>query len=358
MTPFAVVIFLLGLSSLATAANFTQVFEWPNELDFEWPSEESRTQALEDGTFKPVKIQPRYMAVYEARLFLNLFKEDGVPASLVSLPTSSESSSPPKLTPFPSWDFHLNGSGNCDKIHRAEGMEVDSDGRLWVLDQGNPDSNCSSKLWIFNLINNETELIHRFSFDEYFHDLVLDETANGTFAYIARWMESHVVVFSLERNESWIVDTPKVEVNSIALSTKDQEPRHLYLARSGFKELYSIPVAALHNGNRTTEPRLIENWAADNSYRMLMDSHGTLYSGFMYENYTSTWNTSRPFLEQSFYQVAGLESAWPFTFSLDQNATFWMTVFDDVNMPRFRLLKAAVAAKSYIYNSPGTCPLD
>ncbi|XP_065336161.1 protein yellow-like [Cloeon dipterum] len=351
MTPFFVAIFLLGFSSLVTAANFTQVYEWPNELDYEWPSEESRAHALADGTFNPLKIHPRYLAVYGTRLFLTLFKEDGVPVTLVSLPTSSASSTPPKFTPFPSWDFHLNGSGNCDKIQQAEGMEVDSDGRLWVLDQGNSDSNCSSKLWIFNLNNNETELIHRFSFDEYFHDLVLDETANGTFAYVARWMESHVVVFSLERNESWIVHTPEVQVNSIALSFKDQEPRQLYLGRSGYQELYSIPVAALHNGNRTTEPRLIENWAAHNSYRMLMDNHGTLYSAFMYENYTSTWNTSQPFLEQPFHQVAEVRSSWPLTFAFDQNGTFWTAAYNDVRIPKFRLLKASVGAKSYIFEA-------
>ncbi|XP_065335411.1 protein yellow-like [Cloeon dipterum] len=353
MTPFFGAIFMLGLPSLmAAAANFTQVFEWPYVLDYEWPSEARRAQALEDGTFNPAKIHPRYMAVYGTRLFLTLYKEDGVPATLVSLQTSSESSEPPKLTPFPSWDMHLNGSGNCNKIQGAQGLEVDSVGRLWVLDQESSNSNCSPKLWIYNLNNNETELIHPFSFHDHFlHDLVIDETANNeTFAYIALWLRKHIVVFSLERNQSWIVDMIEVKVNSIALSPKkDQEPRQLYLGRSGFKELYSIPVAELHNGTTTAEPELIANWTAYNSYRMLMDNHGTLYSGFMYENFTSTWNTSQPFMEQPFHQVAGLRSSWPLTFALDQNGTFWMAAFNNVRIPKFRLLKAPVGAKSYIY---------
>ncbi|XP_065336163.1 protein yellow-like [Cloeon dipterum] len=341
MTPFFVAIFLIGLSSLATAVNFTQVFEWPDGLDYEWPSEAIRAQALKDRIYKPENMSPRYMAVYGSRIFLSLAKDIGIPAALVSLPTSSASSAPPKLTPFPSWDIHLNEPGHCNKIQRARGLQVDSVGRLWVLNAGS--DSCNATLWIFNLNNNETELIHRFSFYFYIHDLVLDETANGTFAYVARWMESHVVVFSLERNESWIVDTSGIDVSSIALSPKEKEPRQLYIGELHSTQFHSISVAALRNGTRTIKPKVIGNWNRQRAYRMLMDNHGTLHAAFMYQNLMSSWNTS-----QSFYQVAGLKSSWPFTFALDQNGTLWMSVFDDAKFPRFGTLNAAVGAKSFI----------
>ncbi|XP_065335340.1 protein yellow-like [Cloeon dipterum] len=344
MTPlFFIGFFLLGLSSLATSLNFTQVLEWPDELDYEWPSEASRTQALEDVTFKPEKMYPRYLAVYGTRLFLNLLKENGIPVTLVSLLTTS--TAPPKLSPFPSWDMHLNGTGNCNKIHQAEGLEMDSVGRLWVLDQGSSVSNCSSKLWIFNLNNNETELVHPISFHGLMNDLVIDETPDGTFAYISRWGEENVVVFSLERNQSWKVDTPGILVSSVALSPK-VEPRKLYLGKESSNEVYSVSVTALRNGTRTAELEPIGNWATEDSYRMLMDNHGIMYAAFMDNNFISSWNTSQPLQEQRSYQVAGLKSASPFTFSLDQNGTLWMTVFDEERRPRFRLLKAAVGEKS------------
>ncbi|XP_065335328.1 protein yellow-like [Cloeon dipterum] len=350
MTPFFVAIFLLGVSSLATGVNFTQVFEWPEAWDYEWPSEESRAQALRDGTFKPEEFNPRHMAVYGTRIFISLSKEFGdVPVTLVTLPTSSASSAPPKLTPFPSWDMHLNGSENCDKIQTAVGLQVDSVGRLWLLDEGNETCNCSAKLWIFDLNNNTTELIHRFPFHFYIHDLVIDETANGTFAYIARWMVSHFVVFSLERKQSWFVDTSGIDVSSIALSPKDQEPRQLYIGELHSNQLHSISVTVLRNGTRTAKPKLIGNWSGQSAYRMVMDNHGTLHAAFMFENFMSAWNTSHSFQEQRFYQLAALKSAWPFIFSLDQNGTFWMTVFDDSRIPRSWKYNAAVDAKSYIF---------
>ncbi|CAB3379998.1 Hypothetical predicted protein [Cloeon dipterum] len=188
------------------------------------------------------------MAVFGTRIFLSLHKDESIPATLVSLPTSSASSSSPKLTPFPSWG--MQEYGNCDKIEQAAGLEVDAVGRLWVLDDGSCYCN-NSKLWIFDLSNNDKiQLIHYFPFRYNLHDLVLDETPNGYFAYITRWGDQDIVVFSLERNESWIVKTPGMKIFSIALSPKE-EPRQLYLTT---RPSYRLLKAAVGAKPYTNEP--------------------------------------------------------------------------------------------------------
>ncbi|CAB3389009.1 Hypothetical predicted protein [Cloeon dipterum] len=349
MNPFFCVFVLLHVSlAMATAANFTQVYKWSNELDYEWPTEASR---IFHGTFKPENIKPVYMAVHGTRIFLSLYGH-GIPVSLVSLPTSSASSAAPKLTPFPSCR-NIHEQGNCHKIQAAKGLEVDAVGRLWVLDSGS--KNCKAKIWTINLANSDqTKLIHRLSFFGWVHDLVLDETSDGTFAYISRWGEKHIVVFNFERNQSWIAYTQGIAVFSIALTPKDQEPRHLYLGRYPSKELYSISVAALRNGTRTAYPKLIGNWTATNSYRMLMDNHGTMYSAFWERNFIHVWNTSQPFQEQHFLEVGKPTTLLPFTFDLDSTGTFWLTLFNNKETkPRCSLLKAEVGAKPYsISDSP------
>ncbi|CAB3388682.1 Hypothetical predicted protein [Cloeon dipterum] len=338
MCPFVCAIFLLCLSSLSTAAKFTQVYKW-SEMDFEWPSEATRTQALETGTYNPEKIYPRYMAVYGTRMFLSLEKLVGIPATLVSLPTTSASYAPPKLTPFPSWDLHLHDFGSCNKIEWAVGLQVDSVGRLWVLDSGS-DNYCNAKLWTIDLINNDdTKIIHRFPFHGWMHDLVIDETANGTFAYISRWGELHMVVFSLEQNESWRVNTPRTRVISLALSPKEK-PRELYLGKYNSQELYSIPVTALHSGAKTAHPKRIGKWSTIDSYRMVMDNNGTVYSAFLSDNIIQFWNTTQKFQAQRFYEAAGLDSFWPFTFAADPHGTLWIAVFDEERKPRYRLLNS------------------
>ncbi|XP_065336608.1 protein yellow-like [Cloeon dipterum] len=272
MDLFCLAMILLRLS-LVTSVNFTQVFEWPDGLDYEWPSEAKRTRALKYGTSDPEKIVPLFMAVFGTRIFLSLEKYNvGIPVTLVSLPTSSKSSAPPKLTPFPSWDIHKK-YGDCNNIDRATGLEVDSVGRLWVLDDGG--FRCNSKLWIFDLSNNDhTILIHHFHFCYDMHNLVLDETPNGYFAYIARWGEPHIVVFSLEREDSSILYTPGMNVFSIALSPKE-EARQLYLSKYNSTELYSIPIPENPHETQTVIPKLTRNWKA-RPFITLMDSHGTI----------------------------------------------------------------------------------
>ncbi|CAB3382144.1 Hypothetical predicted protein [Cloeon dipterum] len=342
MTPFFVAILLLGISSLAAATNFTKVFEW-NELDYEWPSEARRSQALNNGFFKPEEIiEPLYMAVYESRVFLSLHRYGGIPVSLVSLPTSSASSMSPKLPPFPSWDMHE--FGNCNKIEMARGLEVDSVGRLWVLDDGS--SKCNSKIWTIDLTkNDQTKLMHQLPSIRHFNDLVLDETPNDTFLYIPLWFQQSISVFSLERNETWTAMMHIIKSSySIALSPNGQEPRQLYFCNN-LNELFSISVTALRSATQCPlYPKLIAKWAGK-PYRMMMDNHGTLYSALFFHSYVLSWNTSQPFQGKRFYEFASLNSfnTFPFTIALDQNGTIWMTVVDTNNgeKPRYRLLKAS-----------------
>ncbi|XP_065334417.1 protein yellow-like [Cloeon dipterum] len=359
MTPFFVAIFLL-----ATADTFTQAYESSGDGDTEDSTEDSSydesvydlsmescmKQDLEYQTFKPQDIEARYMAVYGTRIFISLGKSTGIPATLFSFPTNGAFSASPNLTPFPSLVMHK--FGDCNKIEEARGVQVDAVGRLWVLDYGSDD--CNGKIWTIDLSDNDhTELIHRFGSRDWIRDLALDETPNGTLAYISQFGGQHIVVYSLERNQSWTVHTPGIKAYSIALSPKDEEPRQLYLGQLSSTELFSISVAELRNGNRTSNPKLIGNWTAE-PYRMRMDNHGTMYATFRRKNFIQSWKTSQPFEEQHFHEVAGPNNCVPFTFALDHDGILLIMLFDYCNKPR--LLEAAVGEKSF-KTSPEQCQL-
>ncbi|CAB3377169.1 Hypothetical predicted protein [Cloeon dipterum] len=273
MNPSFFFIVLLHLS-FGTAIKLTHVFEWPAGMEYEWPSEANRTQALKDGVYNPKHIYPRYMAAFGTRIFLSIEKFEGIPVSLVSVPTISASSAAPRLTPFPSWEIHSRDYGDCNKIEEASGIVVDSVGRLWMLDHIG--LHCNSKLWIFDLSNNDKiELIHQFPFRYYLHDLVIDETPNGSFAYIAQWGVHQIVVFSLENKQFWTLTMPSwMQVISIALSPKE-EPRQLYLGGWKSTELYSIPVSVLRFNITNANPKLIGKWTAEDPITL---PHGTLPS--------------------------------------------------------------------------------
>ncbi|XP_065335215.1 protein yellow-like [Cloeon dipterum] len=234
MSAFVAAIFLLGLC-LANAVNFTTVYEWEwDTFDFVWPSGADTSIGQIKDEYKPGNVYAAHMAVFGERLFLSLDANPGIPATLVWLPTSDTSTAPPKLAPFQSW--HLHEKDNCDTIQVARGMDTDSDGRLWVLDEGN--RNCPCKIWIFNLVNNDTtERVHQFpdsvvshSYDKrYLRDIVLDKTLDDYLAYIADSQIEHFIVYNRKMDKSWSVKTPGRRWLSLALSPNREARQLLYL---------------------------------------------------------------------------------------------------------------------------------
>ncbi|XP_065335807.1 protein yellow-like [Cloeon dipterum] len=355
MSPFLAAIFLLGLC-LGNAVNFTTVYEW-DKFDFVWPSGADTSVAQMKQNFNPKYVEIRHMAVFGERLFLSLELKYGIPATLVWLPTSGTSTETPKLAPFPSWD--LRRKENCGTIQAAKGIETDPDGRLWVLDDGL--GNCFRKLWIFDLLNNDTtERVHRFPDTDtvishapnkrWLRDIVLDKTTDDHLAYITEHYSEHIIVYNRKMDKSWSVKTPRRQWNSLALSP-NSEARQLYLARYSSKELYSVSLSELKNEGGSAAVKFIGEWT-ENPYRILLDSADVLYAAFYHENYVSKWNISEPFLEQRLHEVGKLHAYWPFTFALDTNGTFWMTETNETGGGiRHKLLKAAVGARSYLFGT-------
>lgn len=84
---------------------FRTWYNW-NVLDFEYPTEEERYEALESGEFIPENNLPLGVEVYKDRLFVTMPKwKPGVPATLAVLPRIPEEPSP-RLVPYPNWNYH------------------------------------------------------------------------------------------------------------------------------------------------------------------------------------------------------------------------------------------------------------
>ncbi|CAB3366834.1 Hypothetical predicted protein [Cloeon dipterum] len=358
MSPFFAAILFHGLC-LSHAIDFTTVYEW-DRFDFVWPSGADTSIEQINQKFIP-DVEFRFMAVFGERLFLSLRMNDRIPATLVWLPTSGTSTAP-KLAPFPS--RHLHKQDNCDSIQRAEGMETDTDGWLWVLDNGS--SKCPSKIWIFDLLsNNDTTIkrVHQFPDAVVSHaigarrlcDIVLDKTQDDFLAYITDAESEQIVVYSRQMDKSWSVKTSGKWV-SLALSP-DREARQLYLRRYGSNELFSVSVSELKNEGAISAAvvKLVGIWTAT-PYRMLIDSANVLYAAFHNRNYLSKWNTAEPFREQRFHEVGDLGAHWPFTFALDANGILWMTERNETEgetETRHKLLKTEFGVRSYLFGPTG-----
>ncbi|XP_065339468.1 major royal jelly protein 5-like [Cloeon dipterum] len=331
---------LLGLSPAVNAANFTSVYEW-DDLDYNWQSEERRQQALQNGTFVPEKIEPRYLAAFGQRLFLGLTKDQGVPASLVWLPTANTPSASPKMQ-FSSWAM----SEHCSTMQTIKGLEVDSVGRLWVLDNGCEKCPCPPKLWIFSLSNTDRiEHVHIFPEKTVSHDfqsrslqdVALDETNDESFAYVTDVKASQVVVFTLKKTDTWAVQMQGKRFQTLACS-----PEQLFLNEPDSYELYSLPLLELRAGNRVMTPKLVGSFSA-HPYRLFLDSTGLMYAAFLDRNYLSTWKTKDPFKEERFYEGKVKNIKRPYILALSPTRNLWLMVINN-SKPKYTMLRAAVGS--------------
>ncbi|CAB3382138.1 Hypothetical predicted protein [Cloeon dipterum] len=334
LTPIIVVTFSLGLI-FANAVDFTSVFEWDK---FEY-----------EGSNIPA-YHPLYMAVFEKRVFLSLHQNEGAPLTLVSLPLSNASAPPPKLAPFPSEQLHINYKNKCEAIQAARGIDVDSAGRLWVLDAGS--SNCPSKLWIFNLLNNDaTELVHTFpssvisriSKKRMVHDLVLDETQDDCLAFIADSKADHLVVFSMKSNTSWPVKTQ--EGGKFGALARSAQSLYLMKKMQDQNNLYSVSLAELEAGSRSVN--MTSSNFTETPYRMLIDACCNLYAAVENMNHIKKWKLADLSTEQILFGNYTMTSTViPFTLALDKCGNLWMTEDQGGNKkPRFKLQMASVGSK-------------
>lgn len=98
-----------------------------------------------------------HVSVYYSRAFLCLRH-----MSNPELPTLVEASWPEniigsKAKVFPSESIHLRRLGKCKGVKQAESTDIDANGRLWMIDNGN--ELCSAKIIVYDLLYFNDEVI-------------------------------------------------------------------------------------------------------------------------------------------------------------------------------------------------------
>jgi hypothetical protein len=146
-----------------------------------------------------------HVSVYYGRAFLCL-RHDSNP----SLPTLVEASWPeniigtkPKI--FPSEQTHERRLGKCKGIKQATSTEIDVNGRLWMIDNGN--EMCSAKIIVYDLLYFNDE-IHFQAFGglkgKKFSKIVIDpvQSENGDQrVYLSMIDEDYLLVYSFNERK-------------------------------------------------------------------------------------------------------------------------------------------------------------
>ncbi|XP_059470371.1 protein yellow-like [Neocloeon triangulifer] len=342
-----------------------EVFNW-KQLDFNYPSQRAREEAIRSGAFLPnLTSVPIGVTGTRNRVFFTVPRwNNGVPVTLAYVNYPSQSSSP-ILNPYPNWE--MNREGNCDGITSVYRVKVDECDRLWVLDTGlvnslvDPKRICPPQVLTFDLKTDR--VINRYRIP----DSVLKsdslpvtievEYPRGTcgkptdaILYIADVTAYSLIVANLATGRAWSVKDktvyPSPEAGTydiagesfelmdgilgLALGPKnDPGGRKLYFsAMSSFQQRW-VQTSLLRNETAASNsPRAFQTGAQPRpgqSAGPAMDNNGVLFFGLVTTETLVCWNTRNPFESRYIGKLAQDRNTLQFlaTVTIDQSQRLW-----------------------------------
>lgn len=221
-------ILILFAFTFVNCHKLTEKFSW-RDLEFVWPTDDTRQDALLNGKYVPSNNLPLAFDVWRDKIFLTVPRwKTGVGSTLNFIDISNEKS--PVLHPYPNFSMNqlpesTSSSGDGDEqqhpnIISAFGIQVDECDRLWIVDSGLSDLLGQTKkfqnpsVFIFDLTT--SKLIRRFEIpenqkkaDSFFVNVYVDvqHTKCGeTFAYIADIYGYGIIVYDYQSDKSWRVN--------------------------------------------------------------------------------------------------------------------------------------------------------
>ncbi|KAJ3647686.1 hypothetical protein Zmor_019550 [Zophobas morio] len=371
--------------------NLEVAYQW-KQLDFAYPSEEARREAIKSGEFTPANNLPLGLEVHDDRLFITVPRwRKGVAASLGYIKLSDPMDSP-KLHPYPNWQAH-NLSGSPEIISPFR-MRADKCGRLWVLDTGEEDILGEAKihqpttLLIYDLSTNTLMRKYQIpenqtSKDSFFANIAVeDHNCSNSFAYLGD-LGDHpaIVVYSWKNNTSWKVKHHYFHIDPLmcdfsvtgidfrwndgifgmALSKPDAE---------GYSTLYFHPMSSAHEFAVSTK-YLREDVSDKNFHKFrnlgsrgpksqsgtsfLDQNTGVLFYALLNLNAVACWRTTNAeytMHSQGRVFMNNVTMVFPNDIKVDSNDVLWvlsdrlptfMYKFLDENEVNFRIFKAKVA---------------
>ncbi|CAB3381795.1 Hypothetical predicted protein [Cloeon dipterum] len=337
-------------NSSSRSGEFREVFNW-KQLDFEFPNEQMRRQAIQSGAFVEINSSmPLSLEADSTRLFVSAPRwRQGVPFTLTYLPLPGAdlkrvpTQSSPRLKPYP--NAEANRQGNCDGLTSVFRMSADNCNRLWVVDTGRVGAQqlCPPQVIAFDLQTDAIVYRHRFSQEsllcnsqptniavEYKAEAQCGRGNNlDAFLYVTDTLAYAIIVIDTSSGRSWRVSDKSMFPNPEAGSFNVQgvkfdfmdgilglaigPPRYykndrdlFYNPMTSFQHFW-VRTSRLQNENATTpsNPQPFETFQSGQWKRNSqsagcgISSSGVLFFGLVKQNALACWDTSKPYTTEN-----------------------------------------------------------
>ncbi|XP_060663909.1 protein yellow [Drosophila nasuta] len=383
---------LLGVSLTQAAYKLQERYSW-NQLDFAFPSERLKEQAIATGDYIPQNALPVGVEHFGNRLFVTVPRwRDGIPATLTYINMDHSLTGSPELIPYPDW--RSNTAGDCaNSITTAYRIKVDECGRLWVLDTGtvgigNTTTNpCPYAVNVFDLTTNTRIRRYELRSDDtnpntFIANIAVDigKSCDDAFAYFSDELGYGLIAYSWEQNKSWrfsahsyfFPDPLRGDYNIAGLNFQWGEEGIFGIALSpirsdGYRTLYFSPLAShrqfavstriLRDESRTEDSyhefiALDERGSNAHTTARVMSDDGVELFNLIDQNAIGCWHSSMPYTPQ-FHGIVDRDDVglvFPADVKIDEHKNVW--VLSD-RMPVFLLSDLDYSDVNFrIYTAP------
>ncbi|XP_030377968.1 protein yellow [Scaptodrosophila lebanonensis] len=394
LAPMILLAFLLVVLPGWTQAAYKlqERYSW-TQLDFAFPNQRVKEQALASGDYIPQNALPVGVEHFGNRLFVTVPRwRDGIPATLTYINMDHSVTGSPELIPYPDW--RSNTAGDCaNSITTAYRIKVDECGRLWVLDTGtvgigNTTTNpCPYAVNVFDLTTNTRVRRYELRTEDtnpntFIANIAVDigKNCDDAFAYFSDELGYGLIAYSWEQNKSWrfsahsyfFPDPLRGDYNIAGLNFQWGEEGIFGMALSpirsdGYRTLYFSPLAS-HRQFAVSTRILRDETRVEDSYHdfialdergpnahttaRVMSDDGVELFNLIDQNAVGCWHSSMPYTPQ-FHGIVDRDDVglvFPADVKIDENKNVW--VLSD-RMPVFLLSDLDYSDVNFrIYTAP------
>ncbi|XP_058063445.1 protein yellow [Anopheles bellator] len=393
-TALALAALACTLASVGATQKLQERYSW-QQLDFVFPNQRLKQQALASGDYVPTNGLPVGIERWENKLFVSVPRwKDGIPSTLNYIDMNQTPSGSPALIPYPDWSSNV--AGDCaNGLSTVYRLKADRCGRLWALDTGTvgigntTQQLCPYALNVWDLKTNRR--LRRYELrpedtnaNTFIANIAIDQGPGGcddTHAYMSDELGYGLIVYSYEKNRSWrfahsffFPDPLRGDFNVAGLNFQWGEEGIFGMSLTppqpdGYRTLYFSPLAShreftvstrvLHDEEKVEESfhefqYLKERGPNAHTTSRVMSDTGLQLFNLIDQNAVGCWHSSMPYSPE-YHGVVDrddVELVFPADVKIDDEDMVWvisdrMPVFliaeldySDVN---FRIFAAPLA---------------
>lgn len=357
---------LIGaFGAVSGTSKLQERYSW-RQLDFVFPNQQLKQQALASGDYVPTNGLPVGIERWENKLFVSVPRwKDGIPSTLNYIDMNQTPSGSPPLIPYPSWANNV--AGDCQNgLSTVYRIKADKCGRLWVLDTGTvgigntTQQLCPYALNIFDLKTNTRLRRYELRAEDtnqntFIANIAIDmgRSCDDTFAYMSDELGYGLIAYSFEKNKSWrfehsffFPDPLRGDFNVAGLNFQWGEEGIFGMSLSpmqadGFRTMYFSPLASHREFMVSTQVLRDEEGAEESFHKFtylkergpnshttsrVMSETGLQLFNLIDQNAVGCWHSSLPYSPENHGIVDrdDVELVFPADVKIDFEENVWV----------------------------------